>query len=124
VDFRNFDSRPPHIGHWSMAFFGMEASKTCEALSSDRGPSRTWAYREIIELKAIRVRLQPDLPSRKFANIISLGKTVAVFDFLSRQFLMSQAVRCSAFFLLAFQWRSMHVLRYRFLLIAVPQTLF
>jgi len=34
------------------------------------------------------------------------AKTVAVFDFLSRQFLMSQAVRCSAFFLLAFQWRS------------------
>lgn len=30
------------------------------------------------------------------------AKTVAVFDFLSRQFLMSQAVRCSAFFLLAF----------------------
>ena len=50
MDFRNFDGRPPHIGHWSMAFFGMEASKTCEALSSDRGPNRTWTYREIIEL--------------------------------------------------------------------------
>ena len=30
---------------------------------------------------------------------------------------MSQAVRCSAFFLLAFQWRSMHMFRYRFLLL-------
>lgn len=52
------------------------------------------------------------------------AKTVAVLDFLSRQFPMSQAVRCSALFLLASQWRSMHVLRYRFLPIAVPQTLF
>ena len=50
MDFRNFDGHPLRIGHWSMAFFGMEAPNTCKAFSSDRGPSRTWSYREIIEL--------------------------------------------------------------------------
>ena len=117
MDFRNFDSHPPRIGHWFMAFFGMESSKTCEALSSDRGSSRTWSYREIIEL------------SYTGASIIRPSKQkVCKYHFVGQklwQCLISSqgsfsclrlcAVRLS--FCWRFQWRSMHVFRCHFLIV-------